>query len=155
MGEETLLTREMNLLHSLYNHLVIDKKTPGMFREIYYNGVTNNQWDFDSVAGLEKKSLVSVSKTLIQAGIVCLDLTEQGIKHAEEKAILTEEIKGLLQRITKSFIGAVDDEVTVSLIKNKIGCNIKMDTPFGMHYLFPEMTDEKKATDKYNTLTKK
>ena len=149
MGEETLSTREMNLIHSLYNHLVIDKKTPGMFREIYYNGVTNNQWDFDSVAGLEKKSLVSVSKTLIQAGIVCLDLTEQGIKCIEEKIILTKKINGLLGRTTKSFIGAIDDTVIVSLIQTQRGHNVKIDMPFGVYYFFPEMADEEEAKNEY------
>ena len=73
-----------DLMYALYEHLVLDRKTPGQFRETFERGAINGLYNMDDVEVLEKKSLVSLSEDLIRAGIVCLDLTPQGRKYVEE-----------------------------------------------------------------------
>jgi hypothetical protein len=78
-----LTQKEEELIYCLYEHLLFDNKTPGEFREIFMREAKKNRWDINSAIGLEKKSLVKIDPQLMQAGIMCLDLTDLG-KHYME-----------------------------------------------------------------------
>jgi len=85
MEEKYQLTEgEENLMYSLYENLVIDERTPGWFREMFMIGAISNKWSGDDAVGLEKKSLAKIHYGLIQAGIMCLELTDSGKQYMED-----------------------------------------------------------------------
>jgi hypothetical protein len=83
--KDYLTKKENDLIFSLYVETILNKKTPGMFRELYENGVKENFWDIDDVNSLEEKSLVTIDKELSLAGVTCFNLTDRGKKCAEER----------------------------------------------------------------------
>jgi len=95
------------------------------------DGITPDKTDFDRIISMIKMNIVKTTK-----------------------------VSGLLAKLTRTFIGAVDDVAEVSLVRcgaNKYNLKvnysaIKFGDPKEV-YLFPEPVDEEVAIDKYNKIT--
>ena len=83
IGDNSLPSGEETLMYALYEKLILDGYTSGMFREKFMQGADEKKWSADDAFGLEKRSLIEVSEELILAGIFCLDLTEKGERYME------------------------------------------------------------------------